>query len=396
MPVLIAFLGGMLSLLSPCTLPVIPLLFAAFRGQKRQIIALLAGMVAMFTAVALLVGAAGEWIVQATLVGRWIALAMLALAALTLIFPVLAERLMRPAVQLGNAINNQSNRARGMLSAFLAGLAVGLLWSPCAGPILGAILGIGLSGSSAVTTGLLLAAYGSGCALMLALLWFCGHRLLARLREKMALMAQLRRVAGVAMLATVAFIASGTTAMLQNANGFGAKLEQHLLALSPTAASAPKLQPIADTAPTSAMPPFSGGTAWINSPPLTPEALKGKVVLIDFWTFDCINCQHALPHVREWANKYKDQGLVVIGVHTPEYPWEKDLDSVKKAVGKWQLPYPVVTDNNYQIWNAFGNQYWPAHYYFDARGQLRNVSFGEGNYEQQEQIIQKLLKEARA
>lgn len=396
MPVLIAFLGGMLSLLSPCTLPVIPLLFAAFRGKKRQIIALLAGMVTMFTAVALLVGAAGEWIVRATLVGRWVALGMLALAALTLIFPALAERLMRPAVQMGNAINNQSYRARGTLSAFLAGLAVGLLWSPCAGPILGAILGLGLSGSSAITTGLLLAAYGSGCALMLALLWLCGHRLLARLREKMALMAQLRRAAGVAMLATVAFIASGTTAVLQNANGIGAKLEQRLLAFSPSTAPAPKLQPIVDPAPTSAMPSLSGGTAWINSPPLTPEALKGKVVLVDFWTFDCINCQHALPHVREWANKYKDQGLVVIGVHTPEYPWEKDLDSVKKAVGKWQLPYPVVTDNNYQIWNAFGNQYWPAHYYFDARGQLRNVSFGEGNYEQQEQVIQKLLKEARA
>ncbi|WP_227318385.1 cytochrome c biogenesis protein/redoxin [Cedecea davisae] len=394
MTVLIAFLGGILSLLSPCTLPVIPLLFAAFRGKKRQIVALFAGMVTMFTAVALLVSAAGEWIVKATLVGRWVALAMLALAALTLIFPHLAGRLTRPAVQLGNAINDKSNRTRGTLSAFLAGLAVGLLWSPCAGPILGAILGIGLSGSSTVTAGLLLAAYGSGCALMLALLWFCGYRILARLREKMALMEQLRRVAGVAMLATVALIASGTTSALQNANGVGAKLEQHLLTLSPLTTAAPKLQPIVETAPSSAMPSLAGGTAWINSPALTPEALKGKVVLIDFWTFDCINCQHSLPHVREWANKYKDRGLVVIGVHTPEYPWEKDLDSVKKAVTKWQLPYPVVTDNNYQIWNAFGNQYWPAHYYFDARGQLRNVSFGEGNYAQQEQVIQKLLQEA--
>ncbi|WP_395489670.1 cytochrome c biogenesis protein/redoxin [Cedecea davisae] len=394
MTVLIAFLGGILSLLSPCTLPVIPLLFAAFRGNKQQIAALFLGMVSMFTAVALLVTAAGEWIVKATLVGRWVALAMLALAALTLIFPHLAGRITRPAVQLGNAINDKSNRTRGTLSAFLAGLAVGLLWSPCAGPILGAILGIGLSGSSTVAAGLLLAAYGSGCALMLALLWFCGYRIMARLREKMALMEQLRRVAGVAMLATVVLIASGTTSALQNANGAAAKLEQRLLALSPVTTAAPKLQPIVDTAPSSAMPSLAGGTAWINSPALTPEALKGKVVLIDFWTFDCINCQHSLPHVREWANKYKDRGLVVIGVHTPEYPWEKDLDSVKKAVAKWQLPYPVVTDNNYQIWNAFGNQYWPAHYYFDARGQLRNVSFGEGNYEQQEQVIQKLLQEA--
>jgi thiol-disulfide isomerase/thioredoxin len=120
------------------------------------------------------------------------------------------------------------------------------------------------------------------------------------------------------------------------------------------------------------------------------------VVLIDFWTWDCINCQHTLPHVRDWATKYQSQGLVVIGVHTPEYPWEKPLASVKNAVNKWQLPYRIVTDNNYQIWNAFGNQYWPAHYYFDAKGQLRYTAFGEGDYAQQEKVIQQLLKEARS
>lgn len=120
------------------------------------------------------------------------------------------------------------------------------------------------------------------------------------------------------------------------------------------------------------------------------------MVLVDFWTWDCINCQHTLPYVRDWASKYQRDGLVVVGVHTPEYPWERDEKALKRAITRWQLPYTVVADNNYSIWNRFGNQYWPAHYIFDAHGQLRYTAFGEGNYEEQERVIQQLLKEARA
>lgn len=392
---IIAFLGGMISLLSPCTLPVIPLLFAGFQGQRRHLLALFAGMIVMFTLVAMLVTAASEWIVNATLVGRWVALLVLAIAALALIFPQFAQRIAGPAVSAGNALNNSSTQTRGMLSAFLAGLAVGLLWSPCAGPILGAIFSINIAGHSSITTGALLIAYGGGCALMLALLAAGGRTLMAPLRAKSALMARLRQGAGVVMLAAVVFNATGLTSTLKGANGLADSLENSLLSLAKPATTQPKLQPVVQETPRSDLPSLSGGTGWINGDPITPESLKGKVVLIDFWTWDCINCQHTLPYVRDWANKYQSQGLVVIGVHTPEYPWEKPLSSVKNAVNKWQLPYRVVTDNNYQIWNAFGNQYWPAHYYFDAKGQLRYTSFGEGNYDKQEQVIQQLLKEAR-
>jgi thiol-disulfide isomerase/thioredoxin len=197
------------------------------------------------------------------------------------------------------------------------------------------------------------------------------------------------------MLGTVVLTASGRNGLLQGANGVADRVEQRLLQWAPDITRPAKLQPVVDVAPSSAMPSLSGGTGWLNGEPVTPASLKGKVVLIDFWTWDCINCQHTLPHVRDWAKKYASQGLVVIGVHTPEYPWEKPLDSVKKAVDKWQLPYRVVTDNNYKIWSAFGNQYWPAHYFFDAKGQLRYASFGEGNYEKQEQVIEQLLKDAR-
>ncbi|WP_447842545.1 cytochrome c biogenesis protein/redoxin [Enterobacter cloacae] len=393
---IIAFLGGMISLLSPCTLPVIPLLFAGFQGQRRHILALLAGMIVMFTLVALVATAASNWIAQATIAGRWVALVVLAIAALALIFPTFAQRIAGPAVSAGNLLNTRSGQTRGTLSAFLAGLAVGLLWSPCAGPILGAIFSLNIAGHSAIATGALLAAYGSGCALMLGLLAIGGRALMAPLRARSALMERLRKGAGVVMLATVAFNATGMTSVLKGANGVADRLENSLLTLAKPATAPVKLQPVVMTEPSSQLPSLSGGTGWVNGDPVTSDSLRGKVVLIDFWTWDCINCQHTLPHVRDWAQKYQAQGLVVIGVHTPEYPWEKPLASVQKAVTKWQLPYRVVTDNNYKIWNAFGNQYWPAHYYFDAKGQLRYTSFGEGNYDQQEKVIQQLLKEARS
>ncbi|MCK7163947.1 cytochrome c biogenesis protein/redoxin [Enterobacter cloacae] len=393
---IIAFLGGMISLLSPCTLPVIPLLFAGFQGQRRHILALLAGMIVMFTLVALVATAASNWIAQATIAGRWVALVVLAIAALALIFPTFAQRIAGPAVSAGNLLNTRSGQTRGTLSAFLAGLAVGLLWSPCAGPILGAIFSLNIAGHSAIATGALLAAYGSGCALMLGLLVIGGRALMAPLRARSALMERLRKGAGVVMLATVAFNATGMTSVLKGANGVADRLENSLLTLAKPATAPVKLQPVVMTEPSSQLPSLSGGTGWVNGDPVTSDSLRGKVVLIDFWTWDCINCQHTLPHVRDWAKKYQAQGLVVIGVHTPEYPWEKPLASVQKAVTKWQLPYRVVADNNYKIWNAFGNQYWPAHYYFDAKGQLRYTSFGEGNYDQQEKVIQQLLKEARS
>lgn len=144
------------------------------------------------------------------------------------------------------------------------------------------------------------------------------------------------------------------------------------------------------------MPSLAGAVEWLNSPPLTAEALKGKVVLVDFWTFDCINCRRSLPYVNQWAKKYARDGLVVIGVHTPEYAFEKVIGNVRDQVGKLGIEYPVAIDNDYRIWRAFDNQFWPAHYFFDATGKVRYSHFGEGRYENQEQVIQALLAEAKA
>jgi len=142
------------------------------------------------------------------------------------------------------------------------------------------------------------------------------------------------------------------------------------------------------------MPSLGGATAWLNSPALSSGELRGKVVLVDFWTYSCINCLRALPYVKTWYAKYKDHGLVVIGVHAPEFAFEKDPANVRRAVSDLKITYPVALDNNYSIWQGFNNQYWPAHYFIDAAGHIRSHHFGEGNYEESEQTIRRLLAEA--
>jgi thiol-disulfide isomerase/thioredoxin len=142
------------------------------------------------------------------------------------------------------------------------------------------------------------------------------------------------------------------------------------------------------------LPGFDGATGWLNSAPLSPADLRGKVVLVDFWTYTCINWLRTLGYVRAWAEKYEDQGLVVVGVHTPEFPFEKDVDNVRPAAKDMRVEYPIALDSNYAIWRAFSNQYWPAVYIADAQGRIRHHQFGEGQYEECERVIQQLLREA--
>jgi thiol-disulfide isomerase/thioredoxin len=144
------------------------------------------------------------------------------------------------------------------------------------------------------------------------------------------------------------------------------------------------------------MPPLDGAAAWINSPPLKTADLRGKVVLIEFWTYTCINWRRQLPYVRAWADKYRDKGLVVIGVHTPEFAFEKNIDNVRRATEEIRVPYPVAVDSDYAIWRAFNNEYWPSLYFVDTQGRIRHHQFGEGDYEQSETVIQQLLAEAGA
>src|SRR6478672_10720316 len=143
-------------------------------------------------------------------------------------------------------------------------------------------------------------------------------------------------------------------------------------------------------------PSLGGATGWLNSPPLSPASLRGKVVLVEFWTYSCINWRRQLPYVRAWAEKYKNQGLVVIGVHSPEFSFEKDIDNVRWAAKDMRVAYPIAIDNDHAVWRGFNNEYWPALYFADAKGKVRHSQFGEGEYEQSEKVIQRLLANAGA
>jgi cytochrome c biogenesis protein CcdA/thiol-disulfide isomerase/thioredoxin len=405
----LAYLGGILTILSPCILPVLPFVFArSDQPFRRSGLPLLAGMAATFALVASLAAVGGAWAVRANQFGRIAALSLFAVFGLTLLFSSLAERLARPLVRLGSRLSGGSEAGGGAGRSFVLGIATGLLWTPCAGPILGLILtGAALSGASA-RTAILLLAYAAGAATSLTLALLAGGRIFRAMKRSLGAEMWIRRILGVAVLAGVAAVAFGLDrGVLTRLSLAGTpNLEQRLVALAGQS-TAPVAPIQSDEKPAMMMmsaggdsadvpqtlPDLSGATAWINSQPLTAESLHGKVVVIDFWTYSCINCLRSLPTINAWYGKYKDSGLVVIGVHTPEFPFEKDEANVRRAVRELGIDYPVAMDNDYRLWRAFRNRFWPAHYFIDAAGRVRFHHFGEGEYEQSEAWIRSLLEE---
>ncbi len=474
--ILLAFLGGVLTIVSPCILPVLPFVFSR-TGEPfaRSGLPLLAGMVLSFAVVASLAAVGGGWVVAANQYGRWLALALVTLFALALVWPRLADLLARPLVAVGARLAQRAQsgqtpvertqadrtqvdlprtgpvRSAGPAGSFVLGIATGLLWAPCAGPILGLILaGAALQGANATST-LMLFAYAAGAATSMAIALLVGGRVLAALRRSLGAGEWLRRGLGGAMLVAVVAIAlgldTGLLARLSLASTGG--VEQTLVerlagrhdgapaisggpamrmqgpamqgpsmqgpSMQGPAMQGPAMQEPAMMAAGSAMrmtgpaaggagdlpdegaaPSFDGATEWLNGPAPAGGRLPGRVVLVDFWTYSCINCLRTLPYVKAWAEKYRDQGLEVVGVHTPEFAFERDVGNVTKAIKDLGIGYPVAVDNRYAIWRAFRNQYWPAHYLIDAQGRLRYHHFGEGNYGQTERVIQQLLQEAGA
>ena len=393
---LLAYLGGVLTILSPCILPVLPFVFA--RGDKPFVsngLPLLAGMAVTFAGVATLAALGGGWAVTANSVGRAVALTLFAGFALLLIFPSLSERAMRPLVGWGQRLSERADHG-GIGSSALLGVATGLLWAPCAGPILGIILtGAALSGANATTAGLLLA-YALGAATSLALALLVGGKVFAAMKRSIGIGEGVRKALGALMLVAVGFIALGLDtrllAKLSTAQTFGFEhrlaqllgMDEEELSTKVGAGKLPVEGPL---------PSLDGAVLWLNSPPLTREQLKGKVVLVDFWTYSCINCIRSIPYVRAWAERYKGKGLVVIGVHAPEFAFERHPANVRKAVADLGIRYPVALDNNLAIWRAFNNRYWPAHYLADAEGRIRYHHFGEGRTDETEAAIRSLLVE---
>jgi cytochrome c biogenesis protein CcdA/thiol-disulfide isomerase/thioredoxin len=401
----LAFVGGVLTIVSPCILPVLPFVFSrADQPFRRSGLPLLLGMATTFAAVAGVATFAGAWIVRANQIGRLLAIVIFALLGLALLFPSLAEYLARPLVRIGGRVQGKSSTETPTIGrSLILGVSTGLLWAPCAGPILGLILtGAALQGPSVHTTFLLLS-FSAGAATSLAVALLAGNKVFSLMKKSLGADEWIRRALGVAVLVGVVAIALGwDTGILSRfslANTSG--VEQRLLdRFRPVAyAKAKESAAVLETVQLDnegSFPSLDGAVQWLNSPPLTREQLKGKVVLIDFWTYSCINCLRSVPYVEAWWEKYKNDGLVVIGVHTPEFAFEKDPANVAKSLPDLKISYPVAVDSNYAIWKAFNNNYWPAHYFIDAQGVIRYHHFGEGKYDESEEVIQELLREKNA
>ncbi|MEO5812819.1 MAG: cytochrome c biogenesis protein DipZ [Rhodanobacter sp.] len=396
---ILAYFGGVLTILSPCILPVLPFVFArADRPFKRNGLPMLLGMAVTFALVATLAAVGGGWAIHANQYGRAVALAVLALLGLTLLSTRLATWISRPFVALGNRLSQHSTgEADSICGAAGLGIATGLLWAPCAGPILGLLLTAAALNGASVQTTLLLLTYAAGAATSLGVALLLGGKLFGWMKRSLGIGEWVRRALGVLVLAGVAAIALGldTGVLTRVSLAATGGIEQRLIhAVRPAQAAAPAPKAGEPLPVQGDMPSLAGATKWFNSPPLTTESLRGKVVLVDFWTYSCINCLRALPYVRGWADKYKDHGLVVIGVHAPEFAFEKDPANVARAIKDLGVDYPVAMDNDYAIWRGFDNQYWPAHYFIDAEGRIRHHHFGEGAYKESEDVIRQLLTAA--
>jgi len=407
---LLAVGAGALTVLSPCILPILPALMSASasNGLRHRPFWIVLGLVVAFTAFGATFSVFGTFLGLSNGALRDVAMLVLLFFGLSLLWP-------RPWERLGNRISlwsqripglNRSPSEQGRLGALLVGGSLGLVWAPCAGPILGIIITFAAVQGEFGKSLLLLSAYSLGAAVPMLLIGYGGRGFYRKIASLGRWGEWSHKVLGALTIATVValFFHLDTLLLTRLPSNlfFSDALEQRLAQARPggegprIGAKAVAAAAAADELPVlGTMPRFKDIAAWINSPPLTRESLRGKVVLVDFWTYSCINCIRTLPYVTSWYDKYRDDGFVVVGVHTPEFAFEKDEANVKRAVARYGIRYPVALDNFYGTWKAYDNRYWPAHYLFDAQGRLREVHFGEGKYRETERAIQSLLMEAR-
>ena len=397
----VAFVAGVITAVSPCVLPVLPIVLAGgSTGDGRRPLAIVAGLVASFTTFTLSAAALLDALGLPEDFLRNAAIALLFVLAATLLVPQLGVLLERPFAFL--------TRRRGgdLGGGFLLGVSLGLVFVPCAGPVLATITVLAAQHRVGLDAVLLTLAYSIGAGAVLLAIALGGQRISQRLRASTR---TLRRVAGIVLAASAVAIAFNLDTTLQTHLGsYSSALQRHVedtsyarkhlaslrgggsaLAATPRA-SAGKLPDYG------AAPDFLGIADWLNSPPLSITDLRGKVVLVDFWTYSCINCLRTLPHLKAWYAAYHRAGLEIVGVHTPEFAFEHVPSNVRRATRELGVTWPVAFDNRYATWDAYRNQYWPAEYFLDRRGHLRRAHFGEGEYGKAEQTIRTLLAETGA
>ncbi len=388
-----SFLAGVFTALSPCILPVLPAILAAgiAKGRLRPLGTIL-GLVCSFSVFTLTL----SWIVHATGVSpnllRYAAIALIFFFGLVMIFPRLSNwfaQITAPIAGLGQKIQGTQER-RGFWGGFLFGIALGLLWTPCAGPILAAITTLVATGAVNFTAVLMTLAYSMGAGIPMFFYAYGSSKLIQTSQFLSRHSERIRQFFGALMVLFAVVLTFNWEMLLSEklSHYFPELALEKKLPIIDTLKAALGQEALSENEPA---PELAGISGWINSPPLTLAELKGKVVLIDFWTYSCINCLRTLPYLKDWYRDYQNKGFVIIGVHTPEFEFEKSYENVKKAVETLGIAYPVALDNRYQTWNAYHNHYWPAHYLIDQSGMIRMIHYGEGGYAETENAIRGLL-----
>ncbi len=415
--ILFAFISGLVTIAAPCIWPILPIvLSSAATGGHKKPLGITLGVVTSFSILTLsiayiisIIPFDPEWL-------RYVSVIIIGFLGATLIIPQLGGIIEGSVSKLSSKIGPKGNQqSSGFGSGFITGLSLGIVWTPCAGPILATIATLSATRSVNAEVVFVMIAYMIGVAIPLFIFALSGQKIFAKMCGVSAHTGTIQKVFGVIMIITAILIATGYDRRLQasllNAipsySTFLTELESNdavtkqldRLRGSETKSDIPMPFPEAEDRSglpkLQTAPDFVGITNWLNTDrELSMEDLKGKVVLIDFWTYTCINCIRTLPYVTGWYEKYKDDGFIVIGVHSPEFEFEKKTENVEEAITEYGINYPVAQDNDFRTWRAYDNHYWPAKYLIDAEGVIRYTHFGEGEYDVTEDNIQKLLKEA--
>jgi cytochrome c biogenesis protein CcdA/thiol-disulfide isomerase/thioredoxin len=387
----IAFLAGLITAISPCVLPVLPILLAGGASGRRPY-AIILGLVGSFSVFTVLGASLLDSLGLPQDALRNLAIVLLLVLAATLLVPGIARLVERPLLRVGR--RRPATEAGGVI----LGMSLGLVFVPCAGPVLAAVTALSATGGGGLETFFVALAYASGAALPMLAIAVGSRRLTQGIGVLRRHAEATRRVAGAVIGVTAVAIALGVDqGLTTTVPGYTEALQERVERNSVAQRELAKLRRTGDQAPlvsdeaAPAAPELQGIAEWINGRPLSLSELRGRVVLIDFWTYSCVNCLRTLPHLKSWDESYRDDGLTIVGVHAPEFAFERVPDNVRAAVKKLGIRYPVALDNDFATWTAYANQYWPAKYLIDRTGRVRYYHYGEGEYDETERLIRRYL-----
>jgi cytochrome c biogenesis protein CcdA/thiol-disulfide isomerase/thioredoxin len=407
--ILFAFIAGLVTILSPCILPILPVVLAGSSSKgKRRPLGIVFGFIGSFTFFTLFLSQIVKIFGVPADFLRSFSVVVIFLFGLSFFVPKFRELLEKMFARLSRFSPKQTGE-EGFWGGVLIGISIGLLWTPCVGPILASVISLALSGEVTSSAFLITLSYSFGTAIPMFVIIYGGQNLLRKNKWLLVNSEKIQRIFGVLMMLTALAIFLNLdrkfqTYILDKFPNYGVGLisfednEIVKRALDRLNGGEVRIEDMGKPSfnlndATTNAPELIAGGEWFNSKPLALKDLRGKVVMVDFWTYTCINCIRTLPYLRNWHEKYADKGLVIIGVHTPEFEFEKNAANVKKAIEDFELKYPIMQDNNYATWRAYDNHYWPAKYIVDKNGKIRYTHFGEGEYDETEEVIQALLAE---